>query len=172
MWKHESAPAGLPRKSRRHGKPGNDMPCFIEWGANWVRNLQNWCPLATFWGSFCLFALKKQFVLHTPKKLSPLCSIDSLVRSLEKHLFSVSRRFFPLGVSGSNSLAAFSCRRVPATTRVGHCYLVPVLRFSLHFRHSFGFVLPFLRSKTSSFWAFKKVQSFVFNNLLASLVLF
>jgi len=34
-----------------------------------------------------IFALKNQFVFSTLKMLSPLIAIDSLVRSVEKHLF-------------------------------------------------------------------------------------
>jgi len=55
------------------------------------------CLLVTFGVRFAIYALKNQFVLRTQKKLSPLCSIDSLVRSAEKTSFFSFLPILPVG---------------------------------------------------------------------------
>ena len=66
---------------------------------------------AGFWPLFslrlALFALKKQFVLNTPKMLSPFFAIDSPVRSPEKVSFFISCRFCPSPRSIRESFRAF-----------------------------------------------------------------
>jgi hypothetical protein len=70
---HQPPPAY--RESLGSMQPGNDVPCFIEWVANWVRNLQNAVPFGHFLGfilpflcsktsSFCALKKVKSFMFN------------------------------------------------------------------------------------------------------------
>jgi hypothetical protein len=99
------------RESLGGAERGNDMVRLIELGVNSVRMLQNGLFFGQFWGSFGLFALENQFVFGTRKMLSPFVSIDSPVRSVKKHLFSVFCRFSPFAKSISRPSSAPESKR-------------------------------------------------------------